>query len=368
MRILVTGANGFIGKNLCLRLTELGHDIVKLGREDDLSQISEDIDFIYHLAGVNRPKDESEFQLQNVTLTEKVAKFWRRCNANKEVPLIFSSSTWAEYDSDYGKTKKEAENRLFQTAKSNNLKLGVYRLPGVFGKWCKPNYNSVVATFCYNTSKGLPIEIKSAMDRDCALLYIDDLIDNWIGDSEKLEIGGSFMSASPVYHITLGELAATIQGFAKERTTAVAKVGSGLTRAIYSTYISYLEPRQFDYLLESHTDPRGSFTEILKTTDSGQFSWFTAHPGITRGGHYHHTKTEKFIVVQGEALFKFKNLGSEETFELTVSGKEPRVVETIPGWAHDITNVGDTEMLVFLWANEVFDKDKPDTIYYPLTK
>lgn len=368
MKVLVTGANGFIGKNLCLRLKELGHEVLKLGRNDNLPNPEDDIDFIYHLAGVNRPEEDSEFQFQNVNFTNTIAEFWKKCNLRKEVPLIFSSSTWAEYDSPYGNSKKDAEDLLFQLAKNDNLKLGVYRLPGVFGKWCKPNYNSVVATFCYNTSKGLPIEIKSAMDRDCALLYIDDLIENWFNDGNKLQNGGAFMPSGPIYHISLGALASTIQGFAKQRVVSVDKVGNGLTRALYSTYISYLEPEQFDYPLESHVDVRGSFTEILKTSDSGQFSWFTAHPGVTRGGHYHHSKTEKFIVVQGEALFKFKNLGTNETHEIKVSGDKPRVVETIPGWAHDITNIGKTEMLVFLWANEVFDKEKPDTVYYPLTK
>jgi UDP-2-acetamido-2,6-beta-L-arabino-hexul-4-ose reductase len=238
----------------------------------------------------------------------------------------------------------------------------IYRLPNVFGKWCRPEYNSVVATFSHHIANGLAIDIHDE-NVELTLVYVDDVIASF-----KQALAGelpeqAFHEVRPSYQITLGELAAQFIRFRDSRKTLITeKTGSGLTRALYATYLSYLEPDAFSYSLTGHNDERGTFVEVLKTQDSGQFSVFTARPGITRGGHYHHTKTEKFLVVQGQALFKFRHMQTGQTHEITTSAENAQVVETIPGWAHDITNIGSEELIVLLWANEIFDPDQPDTI------
>ena len=237
----------------------------------------------------------------------------------------------------------------------------------IFGKWSKPNYNSAVATFCYNIANDLPIQIN---DENAAirLVYIDDVVETiWDILNHKYQANESF-EIQPEYNITVGKLAETIRGFKASRETLITdQVGVGLTRALYSTYLSFLKPAQFDYTVPKYGDERGVFVEMLKTPDAGQFSYFTAHPGITRGGHYHHTKTEKFLVIKGKALFKFKHISTGEYYELETTGEEPRIVETVPGWTHDITNIGEDEMVVMLWANEIFDRAKPDTFAMPLS-
>jgi UDP-2-acetamido-2,6-beta-L-arabino-hexul-4-ose reductase len=238
----------------------------------------------------------------------------------------------------------------------------VYRLPNVLGKWCRPNYNSAVATFCHNIARGLPIQINEP-SAALNLVYVDDVVAELLAFAQTPGDQSGFSSVDPVYQTTVGEMAAQISAFQGVRTHLISEaVGTGLVRARYSTYISYLTPEQFSYPVAQYADPRGVFVEMLKTKDSGQISYFTAHPGITRGGHYHHSKTEKFLVMKGKALFKFRHMLSGETYRLETSGEQPVVVETIPGWAHDITNIGDDEMLVLLWANEIFDRARPDTI------
>jgi UDP-2-acetamido-2,6-beta-L-arabino-hexul-4-ose reductase len=240
----------------------------------------------------------------------------------------------------------------------------VFRLPGVFGKWCKPNYNSVVATFCHNIARGLPIQINNP-SVTVRLVYVDDVIDHFMQlmDGADAKVGpDDFATVAQQYTITVGKLVQQLQAFKESRSTLMTeRVGAGLVRALYATYLSYLPVESFAYPVSQYKDPRGVFVEMLKTPDCGQYSFFTAHPGITRGGHYHHSKTEKFLVIKGRALFKFRHMQSGQTHELVTSDDKSEIVETIPGWSHDITNVGADEMIVMLWANEVFDRKRPDT-------
>jgi UDP-2-acetamido-2,6-beta-L-arabino-hexul-4-ose reductase len=240
----------------------------------------------------------------------------------------------------------------------------VCRLVNVFGKWARPNYNSAVATFCHNVARGLPITINNP-DSPVQLVYVDDVCQRFLqlldGALPAPDAAG-FEQVGPVYASAVGQLADAIQGFKNSRHTMLTdRVGTGLVRALYSTYVSYLPVEDFGYAVPMHGDPRGVFVEMLKTPDCGQFSYFTAHPGITRGGHYHHSKTEKFLVIKGEALFKFRRMHTGQFHELRTSGTQAQIVETVPGWTHDITNVGEDEMVVMLWANEIFDRQKPDT-------
>ena len=367
-RVLITGSNGFIGKSLGLRLSELSQfDVLRFTRTDDfdtLAKLVTKADVIVHLAGVNRPTHAAEFQTGNVDLTSALCKqvTVEQRISGRVIPIIFTSSTQAELDNPYGLSKRQAEDALHAHNKTTGLPICIYRLPGVFGKWCKPNYNSVVATFCYNTVQGLPLEIHAPSKR-LDLVYIDDVVSSIIASladnsPQKLAV------VTPSYEVTLEDLAQTIQSFKDTRQSGItARVGAGLMRALHATYLSYLSPLQFAYPLHKNVDARGEFVEMLKTEDSGQFSYFTAHPGITRGGHYHHTKTEKFLVVRGTARFGFRHMVTDERFELTTHGGSPEVVETIPGWTHDITNIGTDELVVMLWANEIYDRANPDTIH-----
>ncbi len=367
-RILVTGANGFIGKNLVVRLNELSNITVStFDRGDDMAclpQLVGQADAVVHLAGENRPVDEAAFSQVNAGLTSALCDVIQQKYAatGRHVPLVLSSSTQAENDNSYGHSKLEAELTVQALAQSTGNPCVVFRLPGVFGKWCKPNYNSVVATFCHNLARDLPIQINDP-NASLRLVYIDDVVNALLNVLEAPSPGYTRAAVEPVYTITLGKLAAQIQAFADCRSTLMSeRVGAGLVRALYATYVSYLPNEKFSYEVQQHADTRGVFVEMLKTLDSGQFSYFTAHPGVTRGGHYHHTKTEKFLVIKGEALFRFRHLLTNELVELRTSGTTPQVVDTIPGWTHDITNVGDGEMVVMLWANENFDRQKPDTV------
>jgi UDP-2-acetamido-2,6-beta-L-arabino-hexul-4-ose reductase len=367
-KILVTGANGFIGKNLLVRLGELSEFSIKtFVRDDDVAKLPSLIaqtDFVVHLAGENRPLDESSFALVNEGLTSTLCDAVRHeCNINKRhVPIILASSTQAELDNPYGRSKLAAEKEVQLLAQETNNPCIVFRFPGIFGKWCKPNYNSVVATYCHNIAHDLPIQINNP-SVSLRLAYVDDVVSSILQALDSPKKGYLQAEVKPEYTISLGELADQIRSFNECRTTLMTeRVGSGITRALYSTYVSYLPKEKFSYDLKQHSDTRGVFVEMLKTQDSGQLSYFTAHPGITRGGHYHHTKTEKFLVIKGEAQFRFRHLLSNELVELRVSGSKPQVVDTIPGWSHDITNIGNDEMLVMLWANEIFNQDKPDTV------
>lgn len=369
MKILVTGSNGFIAKNLIQFLSEKPEiEVLIYHREStevELKHSVLDADWIVHLAGVNRPLNEQEFIEGNVTLTQKIADILRQ--AAKKTPIILSSSIQAERENVYGQSKLGGEDALLALKQKQGNPLYICRLANVFGKWSRPNYNSAVATFCYNTANDLPLQIndENALIR---LVYVDDVVESfWKIIQAELSVDQLF-NIEPEYQISVGDLAKTLQGFKQSRKTLITdRVGIGLTRALYSTYLSFLKPAQFDYRVPKYGDQRGVFVEMLKTPDAGQFSYFTAHSGITRGGHYHHTKTEKFLVIKGKALFKFKHIATGEFYELETQGEEPRIVETVPGWTHDITNVGDDEMVVMLWANEIFDREKPDTYAMPLT-
>jgi UDP-2-acetamido-2,6-beta-L-arabino-hexul-4-ose reductase len=330
--------------------------------QDDLAAALESVDFVFHLAGINRPKDTAEFAEGNTGLTEQLCNLIRA--SGRPIPVLYTSSIQAEAENPYGASKLAAEEALITLERDTLSPVYLFRLPNVFGKWSKPNYNSAVATFCHNIANDLPIQINDTA-APIRLVYIDDVVKDFLRLLEEHPSGVVRPEVSPVYAITVGELADQIRAFKGGRESMVTEsVGIDLTRALYATYLSFLRPAQFSYAVPVHADARGRFVEMLKTKDSGQFSFFTAHPGITRGGHYHHTKNEKFLVIQGKARFGFRHIVSGETYELFTDGEQPKIVETVPGWSHDITNTGNNEMIVMLWANEIFDREHPDTITY----
>jgi UDP-2-acetamido-2,6-beta-L-arabino-hexul-4-ose reductase len=364
MRVLVTGADGFVARNLRLRLAEIGRDevlsIVRGSTPRDLEDAAAVADVVVHLAGVNRPPDPADFAAGNAGTTARLCAVLAA--TGRRIPVIYSSSTQAALDNPYGRSKRDAENLLLAHAESTGAPVHLFRLTNVFGKWSRPNYNSAVATFCHNIARGLEVKINDPA-APLKLVYVDDVVDTFVGVLADPLVGGGFREAGPVHETTVGEVVETLNACADGRTTLVTpRVGAGLVRALYSTYVSFLPVEKFAYTVPRHSDPRGEFVEMLRTADSGQFSYFTAHPGITRGGHYHHSKTEKFLVVRGVARFGFRHVLTDERHEITVRGGEGTIVETAPGWAHDVTNVGDDELIVMLWANELFDRDRPDTV------
>lgn len=363
MGVLVTGANGFLGKNLQVHLCEKDIEMVPFTREMSEEQLPgclEGVDFVFHLAGVNRPQDPGEFVADNTGLTEHLCDAIRA--SGRQIPVVYTSSIQAEADNPYGASKKAAEQALVALERDTGSPVYIYRLPNVFGKWSRPNFNSAVATFCHNIANDLPIQINDPAAA-IRLVYVDDVIADFLKLFLDRPTGALRPECARVYTISVGDLAEQILAFKGSRESMITEtVGSGLTRALYSTYLSFLRPEQFSYSLPVHEDPRGRFVEMLKTKDSGQFSFFTAHPGITRGGHYHHSKNEKFLVIQGKARFGFRHIVTGEAYELFIDGVKPEVIETVPGWSHDITNIGDNEMIVMLWANEIFDRQHPDTI------
>jgi len=375
MRVLITGANGFVGRNLQLRLRERKDVQVLCYTRDQhvgqLAELLEGVNFVFHLAGVNRPQDLREFASGNADFTRGLcqAVVGAARQAGKPIPILYTSSTQALLDNPYGRSKLEAEDALTATGRDPLVPVHVFRLPNVFGKWCKPNYNSVVATFCYNISRDLPILVNDPQAA-LTLVYIDDVIERFVqimDGAASMAGPEGFVSVQPQYVTTVGELARLIRAFRDSRASLLTeRVGTGLVRALYATYVSYLPVEAFVYDLPRHADQRGVFVEMLKTPDCGQFSFFTAHPGVTRGGHYHHSKTEKFLVIKGQALFRFRHMQTGQKHELLVSGGRPQIVETVPGWTHDITNSGQDEMVVMLWANEIFDQTRPDTYDCPL--
>ena len=363
--ILVTGAHGFIGKNLIIRLKEIQNvKVLEFSRNDTNSKLRELINKctkIIHLAGENRPKDADEFNKTNIDLTNFICQ----CiiETGRQIPIIFTSSIQVKFNNTYGKSKLSAEKIIENMSSNHAIPSVIYRFPGVFGKWCRPNYNSVVATFCYNAINDIPLEIsdpKIILD----LVYIDDVIDDFLLSltNQKGLCEKRYME-DKIFKISLIELAQLIKYFNRSRfALMIENVGKGLTRALYSTYISYIPSDKASYEVPLYSDERGLFVEMLKTKDSGQFSYFTIVPGITRGGHYHHSKTEKFLTVTGKAKFTFRNLISDEKFSIITTGEVPKVVDTMPGWIHNVTNLGDENLICLVWANEIFDRNKPDTI------
>lgn len=369
-RVLITGADGFLGKNLLLHLHDRVDIDCRLFRRgdslDSLPDLVNDVDFIFHFAGVNRPQDIAEYDEGNAELTRLlVAAVDQIGNDSAKLPtIIFSSSIQAELDNPYGKSKMLAEQYLFEHARKTNSKVCIFRFPNIFGKWARPNFNSVVATFCHNISRNLPIKINDP-DVLMSLVYVDDVMDVFLKilDTDNIALNNEGFALLPhIYEITVGHLAKKLIHFRDSRSLLwVDRVGSDFLRALYSTYISYLPAKDFSYKVNAHSDLRGIFVEMIKTPDCGQFSYFTAHPGVTRGGHYHHSKIEKFLVIKGHALFRFRHMQTGQIYQLESKGDSPKIVETIPGWTHDVTNIGADEMIAVLWANEVFNSQKPDT-------
>jgi UDP-2-acetamido-2,6-beta-L-arabino-hexul-4-ose reductase len=364
MRIVVTGGNGFIGKNLRMRLAEAGHtDVLSVTRATSHTELVDALagaDFVFHLGGVNRPRDEAEFFVGNAHLTEKICRLLSA--TGRRVPLALTSSTQAVLENAYGRSKREAEQAVERYATETGAPVFVRRLTNVFGKWAQPNHNSAVATFCHNLARGLPITVNDPTSA-LRLLYIDDVVDHLMGLLDPVARQVASADVGPVYETTVGSVAEMISEFvASRRTMRIPPVGAGLTRALYATFVSYLPNEEFTYDLPRHADQRGIFVEMLKTGDTGQFSFFTAGPGVTRGEHYHHTKTEKFLVVRGTARFQFRHVISGERLDILTDDRTSRVVETVPGWVHNISNAGADELIVLLWANEVFDPARPDTV------
>jgi len=374
-RVLITGSDGFIGQNLRLLLSERQDlEVQCFTKQHTPAQLPEFVkhtDFIIHLAGVNRPQHPDEFQAGNVQLTQTLAyAVAHEAKASgRDITVILASSTQAEQDNPYGLSKRQAEEVISKLALEPCVSLHVFRLPNVFGKWCKPNYNSVVATFCHNMARDLPVQVHDP-NALLSLVHVDDVLSHFVAimdGKEPLLSPSGFAQVLPQYQITVGQLAQTLTEFRESRITLTLQgVGVGLQRVLYSTYVSYLPQQAFAYDIPQYQDPRGTFVEMLKTGTTGQISYFTAHPGVTRGGHYHHAKTEKFLVIKGQAQFRFRHMQTNEMHSLETSGDKPKVVETIPGWTHDITNTGAEDMLVMVWANEIFDRAHPDTYRCPI--
>ena len=371
--ILITGAGGFVGKNLVATLRTAGYTDLMLFEKDDTPETLADYcrraAFVVHLAGINRPTDPSEFYTGNAGLTDTLLANLEA--AGNTAPVLVTSSTQAELDNDYGKSKRQAEEAIFAHRRRTGATVYVFRMPGVFGKWCRPNYNSVVATFCHNVAHGLPIQVRDSAF-SLPLVYIDDVVACILaafdGDVMMDRSATPICHMHPIHEVTLGRLAELIQGFAAGRTSlAVPDLAPGsFEKKLYSTYLSYLPSDQFSYPLEMHTDNRGSFTEFLRSPERGQVSINISHPGIVKGNHWHHTKNEKFLVVKGEGVIRFRNIFSKEVIEYHVSGDKLEVVDIPCGYTHNIENVGTEDMVTVMWANEAFDPDHPDTFFEPV--
>lgn len=366
MTIVITGANGFIGKNLVADLTSNGHEeIIQITRqtsEDQLVQALKKATFVFHLAGVNRPLNEIEFMEGNRDFTSNIINVLKQYNAT--CPILITSSTQAERDNAYGESKRAGEEVIRRYAGETGAKVYIYRLPNVFGKWCKPNYNSAIATFCHNISHELEITVNDPTV-SMNLVYIDDVLEEF-----KAALQGEANQVNEFYEIPnvhtkqLGEIVELIYSFKKSRDErAVPTMTEPFTKALYSTYLSYLPTDKFSYPLKMNVDHRGSFTEFIRTADRGQVSINVSKPGITKGNHWHHTKNEKFLVVSGQGVIRFRKIDTEEVIEYFVSGEVLEVVDIPVGYTHNIENLGETDMVTVMWVNEMFDPKRPDTMF-----
>ncbi len=378
MKILITGAKGFVGKNFAATLKNIANgndksrgidkenlEIFEYDIDSDpksLSEYCEKTDFVFHLAGVNRPKDESEFMKGNFGFTSTLLDTLKKYD--NKAPVLITSSIQASLDNPYGKSKKAGEELMFNYGRENGVKTLVYRLPNVFGKWCRPNYNSAVATFCNNIANDLPITVNDRAHM-MHLVYIDDIVDEFIcaikGQEHK---NGDFCEVPVTHKITLGEIADLLYSFKESRQNlSIPNQADAFSKKLYATYISYLPKNEFAYPLKMNVDPRGSFTEFLKTDEYGQVSVNISRPHIVKGNHWHHTKNEKFLVVSGKGVIRFRHPESDEVTEYFVSGDKLTVVDIPTGYTHNIENLGDTDMVTIMWANEKFDPNKPDTYF-----
>lgn len=366
-KVLVTGSNGFIGKNLIEGLRRSGDiEIRTFDIEDDLDTLTSylrEADIVFHLAGVNRPEKVEEFEVGNAGLTQTIVGILERLK--NYIPVVLSSSIQATLDNPYGISKKMAENILIEYSRKNNAKVYIYRFPNVFGKWCRPNYNSVVATFCHNIAHGLDITI-SDVNKQIELVYIGDILDGFLGilldknpDKDKY-----YYKIKRTFRITLGELAGKIYQLRDIRKTLVVPdLSDDLMKCLHATYLSYLDKDDFQCKLDAKIDERGSLTELIKSEHFGQIFVSTTRKGVIRGNHYHNTKVEKFCVLKGKAVIRFRHIFEGEVFSYHVSGENIEVVDIPPGYTHSIENLGDDEMIVLFWANQIFDPEKPDTYY-----
>ena len=380
MNILITGAKGFIGRNLAEELNNIKEGKAKgYGLSADLNIFEYDMgtdpslldgfcrdaDFVFHLAGVNRPKEQGEFMEGNFGFTSTLLDALKRHGNN--CPVMLASSIQAELDNPYGVSKKAGEDLLFDYGREVGAEVLVYRFPNVFGKWCRPNYNSAVATFCNNVANDLPIQVN---DRsvNMTLVYIDDVVRELISALEgKPAKVGEFCSVPVEHKITLGEIVDLIYSFKESRgNLQVADLSDEFTKKLYSTYLSYLPVDGFSYPLRMNVDERGSFTEFLKSPDRGQVSINISKPGITKGQHWHHTKNEKFLVVSGKGVIRYRKIDEEKVYEYFVSGDKLEVVDIPVGYTHNIENLGNTDMVTVMWVNEVFDPEHPDTFFLPV--
>jgi len=372
MNVLVTGANGFVGKNLICELKNKFKDTDNVIFEYDidtdpnlLDKYTKECNFVYHLAGVNRPKDEKEFMEGNFGFTSILLDSLKK-NSNKS-PIVITSSTQAELDNPYGISKKAGEDLIFNYGIDNNVRVFVYRMPNVFGKWCKPNYNSAIATFCNNIANDLEIKVNDP-SVVMSLLYIDDLVNDLINnlyeDFSMINTEKMFSDLSVIHTIKLGEIAELLYSFKDSRNDKfIPNMDDLFVKKLYSTYLSYLPKDKFSYQLKMNIDNRGSFTEFIKSNDRGQVSVNISKPGITKGNHWHNTKNEKFLVVSGNGVIRFRQVLSNEVIEYFVNGDKLEVVDIPVGYTHNIENLGDTDMVTIMWCNEIFNPEKPDTYF-----
>lgn len=367
-QVLVTGARGFIGKNLCLALKRIPDvTVTSFDIEDSLSVLKEGIGFadvIYHLAGINRPVNPDEYKTGNYdftkTLLDLVAK------GDKKPHIIATSSTQASLDNPYGISKRMAEEELFKFSAAKRIPVHVYRLTNVFGKWSKPFYNSVIATFCHQSAHNEALMIDD-LNKRIDFIYIDDIVHaflQYLRNDIPETFNGATLSVQPAYNKSLGEISSLLEGFKKIRENGILPdLSDGFEKKLYSTYLSYLEPGQFSYSADKKEDARGYLYELIKTKNAGQIFVSRTLPGITRGNHYHDTKVEKFCVIDGNALVSFRHMLDGSLYSIEVEGQQAKVIDIPPGYTHNIKNIGATDMLTLFWANEIFDPSNPDTYY-----
>lgn len=364
--VLITGSEGFVGRNLRVTLQRCEHlRVLCFDVNDDpatLTSLLDQADFVFHLAGVNRPQNPEEFQTGNTGLTQQICR--HLSTGGRRVHIALSSSTQAAQDNPYGASKRGAEDAVFEYGRKTGAQAHVFRLPNVFGKWCRPNYNSGVATFCHNIANDLPIQVNDP-NVVMNLVYIDDVVNAFAALLDgTTDMDGDFRQVQPVHTIKLGEIVELLNSFkASRESRSIPDMTDPFTKKLYSTYLSYLPVDQFSYPLIMNIDERGSFTEFIKTPGRGQVSINISKPAITKGNHWHHTKNEKFLVVSGQGVIRFRKIGSEEIIEYRVSGESLEVVDIPTGYTHNITNTGTTDMVTVMWCNEIYDPEKPDTFF-----